>query len=179
MSLIQRRISRAGLSRQSAKGSPASAATYGYGVDGGSIMKLDLTENEIALTWSNRDILGFDRAGVKPGQNAGTGTLTLIDREPLYYTDIAERFSTYDFRTVAQALGHLHAIEKLWQDPRGRTYYWMTYAPPYHLEGPETDVTSLCEGYITVTPLHFDLTRHDLLSEVGRWNWDGAGTFRA
>ena len=58
-------------------------------------------------------------------------------------------------------------------DPRGRTYYWMTYNPPYHLEGPETDVTSLCEGYITVTPLHFDLTRYDLLPEVGRWNWTG------
>jgi UbiD family decarboxylase len=43
-----------------------------------------------------------------------------IDKEPLYYTDIAERFSEYDFRTVARAIGHLHATEKLWQDPRGR-----------------------------------------------------------
>jgi 2,5-furandicarboxylate decarboxylase 1 len=46
--------------------------------------------------------------------------LAAIDQEPLYYTDIAERFSEYDFRTVACALGHLHATEKLWQDPRGR-----------------------------------------------------------
>jgi len=43
-----------------------------------------------------------------------------IEKEPLYYTDIAERFSTYDFRTIARALGELHAAEKLWQDPRGR-----------------------------------------------------------
>jgi 2,5-furandicarboxylate decarboxylase 1 len=43
-----------------------------------------------------------------------------IAKEPLYYTDIAERFSAYDFHTVARALGHLHATEKLWQDPRGR-----------------------------------------------------------
>ncbi len=43
-----------------------------------------------------------------------------IGKEPLYYTDIAERFSSYDFRTVARALGHLHATEKLWQDQRGR-----------------------------------------------------------
>ena len=46
--------------------------------------------------------------------------LAAIDKEPLYYTDIAERFSDYDFHTVARALGHLHATEKLWQDPRGR-----------------------------------------------------------
>jgi 2,5-furandicarboxylate decarboxylase 1 len=46
--------------------------------------------------------------------------LAAIDKEPLYYTDIAERFSEYSFNTVARALGHLHATEKLWQDPRGR-----------------------------------------------------------
>jgi UbiD family decarboxylase len=46
--------------------------------------------------------------------------LDTIGNEPLYYTDIAERFSSYDFRTVARALGHLHATEKLWQDPRGK-----------------------------------------------------------
>src|SRR6202045_2524204 len=46
--------------------------------------------------------------------------LAAIDREPLYYPDIAERFASYNFRTIAQAIGHLHAAEKLWQDPRGR-----------------------------------------------------------
>src|SRR5438552_2533011 len=44
--------------------------------------------------------------------------LAAIENEPLYYTDIAERFSAYDFRTVARAIGHLHATEKLWQDSR-------------------------------------------------------------
>jgi len=46
--------------------------------------------------------------------------LKVIEKEPLYYTDIAERFASYDFRTVARALGSLHAGEKLWQDARGR-----------------------------------------------------------
>jgi 2,5-furandicarboxylate decarboxylase 1 len=46
--------------------------------------------------------------------------LAAIEKEPLYYTDIAERFATYNFNSVARAIGHLHATEKLWQDPRGR-----------------------------------------------------------
>jgi hypothetical protein len=71
-SIIQRRLAKAGLTKQTAKGSIASAATFGYGIDGGSIAKLELTENEIPLTWSNRDILGFDRSGIKPGQDIGT-----------------------------------------------------------------------------------------------------------
>ena len=58
------------------------------------------------------------------------------------------------------------------QDPRGRTYYWMTYEPPFDLEGPETDVTALAQGYITVTPLHFNLTKSDMLPVLAQWNWD-------
>ncbi|MGR7994505.1 MULTISPECIES: UbiD family decarboxylase [unclassified Xanthobacter] len=44
----------------------------------------------------------------------------MIGSAPRYYTDIAEAFSSYDFPVVARALGHLHATERLWQDPRGR-----------------------------------------------------------
>jgi 2,5-furandicarboxylate decarboxylase 1 len=46
--------------------------------------------------------------------------LDVIAREPLYYTDVAEKFVSFDFNTVARAIGHLHTTEKLWQDPRGR-----------------------------------------------------------
>lgn len=46
--------------------------------------------------------------------------LALIEKEPVYYTDIAERFRDYDFRAVARALGYLHETEKLWQDERGK-----------------------------------------------------------
>ena len=46
----------------------------------------------------------------------------------------------------------------------------MTYNPPYNLEGPETDVTALTENYITVTPLKFDLTRHEHLQGMAGWN---------
>ena len=46
--------------------------------------------------------------------------LAAIREKPLYYTEIAERFAAYDFNTVARALGHLHATEKLWQDDKGR-----------------------------------------------------------
>jgi 2,5-furandicarboxylate decarboxylase 1 len=43
-----------------------------------------------------------------------------IAKQPLHYTDVAEKFSSFNFNTVARAIGHLHATEKLWQDPRGR-----------------------------------------------------------
>lgn len=44
----------------------------------------------------------------------------LIEKAPMYYTELAEKFADHQFQSVARALGKLHADEKLWQDPRGR-----------------------------------------------------------
>jgi 5'-nucleotidase len=76
-------------------------------------------------------------------------------------------------KVVPMAVGrHGETFERR-RDPRGRTYYWLTYAPPFNLEGEESDISALAEGYITVSPLHFDLTRHDQLSGARQWRWDG------
>ena len=47
--------------------------------------------------------------------------LAAIEKEPLLLRRTSLSGSpTYDFRTVARALGHLHETERLWQDPRGK-----------------------------------------------------------
>lgn len=56
-------------------------------------------------------------------------------------------------------------------NPRGRTYFWADpefRCPEPH---PDTDVTALAEGYVTVTPLQFDLTDHARLADVQTWDW--------
>jgi 5'-nucleotidase len=56
-------------------------------------------------------------------------------------------------------------------DPRGRVYFWTTpefRCPDPH---PDTDVTALAEGYITVTPLQFNLTDGARLHEMSEWQW--------
>jgi 5'-nucleotidase len=56
-------------------------------------------------------------------------------------------------------------------DPRGRTYYWLGAdygcADPH----PDTDETALAEGYVTLTPLQFDLTHHALLQRMQQSSW--------
>jgi 5'-nucleotidase len=54
-------------------------------------------------------------------------------------------------------------------DPRGRSYYWATSDPPPRPGAHETDLTALEAGYVTVTPLDFDLTRHKLLDPMRGW----------
>jgi 2,5-furandicarboxylate decarboxylase 1 len=43
----------------------------------------------------------------------------ILEKTPLYFTDIATRFSSYEFNAVARAIGLLHEQERLWQDPKG------------------------------------------------------------
>jgi 2,5-furandicarboxylate decarboxylase 1 len=43
----------------------------------------------------------------------------VLEKTPLYFTDVAERFSGYEFNAVARAIGLLHEKERLWQDPKG------------------------------------------------------------
>ena len=56
-------------------------------------------------------------------------------------------------------------------DPRGRVYFWSgpDFKCPQPL--PDSDVTAMAEGYITVTPLQFDLTQAAMLEEMKGWKW--------
>lgn len=56
-------------------------------------------------------------------------------------------------------------------DPRGRVYFWSGPDLSCPDAMPDSDVTALSEGYITVTPLQFDLTHTDLLEQMHRWQW--------
>ena len=56
------------------------------------------------------------------------------------------------------------------QDPKGRNYFWATTDPPPQDPSTETDLVALQQGYITVTPLQFDLTHHGALATAKKWN---------
>lgn len=43
-------------------------------------------------------------------------------------------------------------------DPRGYNYYWFGLGPVVHTPGHSTDLEAIADGYVTVTPLHLDLT---------------------
>lgn len=57
------------------------------------------------------------------------------------------------------------------KDPRGRDYYWLTgemlTSPPPGEE--DTDVWAVLSGYVSITPLHLDLTAYPVLGTLRRW----------
>jgi 5'-nucleotidase len=54
-------------------------------------------------------------------------------------------------------------------DPRGRPVYWVGPAGPGQDAGPGTDFDTVAGGYVSVTPLQVDLTRHAVLPALGAW----------
>jgi len=55
-------------------------------------------------------------------------------------------------------------------DPKGRAYYWATNDPPPRPGEVENDTSALFAGYVTVTPLQFDLTKRPVLEQMTNWD---------
>jgi 5'-nucleotidase len=74
-------------------------------------------------------------------------------------------------RTVPQNVASFSETFDRRTDPRGRVYFWSNPGLECPEPHPDTDVTALGEGYITVTPLQFNLTRAELLEQMNEWKW--------
>jgi len=53
--------------------------------------------------------------------------------------------------------------------PRGKERYWIGAAGVGGDAGPGTDFNAVREGYVSVTPVHIDMTRHEALSRLRDW----------
>lgn len=55
------------------------------------------------------------------------------------------------------------------EDPNLREYYWLAGDPPPVKNDDGTDTWALHKGYVTVTPIHCDLTDANFLEELKSW----------
>jgi 5'-nucleotidase len=59
--------------------------------------------------------------------------------------------------------GRLRIVQRT--DPRGYDYFWFGLGPMLETPGHSTDLEAVADGYVSVTPLHLDLTHG---SSMGR-----------
>ncbi len=67
-------------------------------------------------------------------------------------------------RVVTQGLrdyGRLQIVAN--RDPRGYEYFWFALGPTVETPAHSTDLEAIADGYISVTPLHLDLTHRESL----------------
>jgi 5'-nucleotidase len=58
-------------------------------------------------------------------------------------------------------------VEKV--DPRGQKYYWIGGNDRGWRQEDRTDIQAVREGYISITPLHLDMTNYRALEELNSW----------
>ena len=56
-------------------------------------------------------------------------------------------------------------------DPRGRPYYWIGGEEPTGVNEEGTDVGALMAGYVSLTPLHLDLTHYKAMEVLKKWEF--------
>jgi 5'-nucleotidase len=55
-------------------------------------------------------------------------------------------------------------------DPRGRAYYWIGGNPPSGVADNGTDIWAISNGYVSITPVHLDMTAYHFCEDLRRWN---------
>ncbi len=60
-------------------------------------------------------------------------------------------------------------IEK--KDPRGKKYYWIGGEIDRWEGGEDSDFSAVSSGYISITPLHFDMTNYSSIEKLKGWDF--------
>jgi 5'-nucleotidase len=56
------------------------------------------------------------------------------------------------------------------RDPTNKEYYWLTGELEADVDGSESDQASVQDDYVSVTPIHYDLTDYKMLDTMKKWN---------
>lgn len=62
------------------------------------------------------------------------------------------------------------------KDPRGNDYYWLTgHVVQPNANDADLDVVAIKNNYISVTPIHFDLTNYRIIEQIKNWGLEEMG----
>jgi 5'-nucleotidase len=70
-------------------------------------------------------------------------------------------------RVVSQGIrdyGRLQIVSNY--DPRGFEYHWFGLGPMVETPAHSTDLEAVADGYVSITPLHLDLTHYDSMDSL-------------
>jgi 5'-nucleotidase len=62
--------------------------------------------------------------------------------------------------------GRLRIVQRT--DPRGYEYFWFGLGPMLETPGHSTDLEAVADGYVSLTPLHLDLTHGPSISRLAQ-----------
>lgn len=70
------------------------------------------------------------------------------------------------YRLTRQSVKMMRETFEQREDPRGNVYYWLKGEASPSDTAHDVDVAAINEGYVSITPLYFDLTAHSQFTKV-------------
>ena len=133
----------------------------GFNIESLSVARtLDPSLSRITLVTSGDDqiVEQITKHGIEPDVllNVNVPNLPHDQIKGVQVTTLGKRF--YDDQLIKR------------EDPRGKTYYWIGGRIIRSEGDTGTDVATVAEGYVSVTPIHMDMTNHRLLETLRGWD---------
>lgn len=76
------------------------------------------------------------------------------------------------YRITKQGLRDYRDVLDQRTDPFGQPYYWIGGAEPSgDVEAEGTDIWAVHNGYVSITPVHLDMTRHEFIAPLSTWGF--------
>lgn len=75
-------------------------------------------------------------------------------------------------RICRQAKGNWREEFDHRKDPRGRDYYWLTGTFQLHENSSETDEWALANKFVSIVPVQFDFTAHQIIPSLSKWQFN-------
>jgi 5'-nucleotidase len=85
---------------------------------------------------------------------------------------LLKRAEIRGFRLTRQGLRVYHGRLDEGKDPRGIPFYFIGGDAPTGVPERGTDIGALAEGFVSVTPLHLDLTAYRAVTDLNTWAWE-------
>ncbi|MBI5683287.1 MAG: 5'/3'-nucleotidase SurE [Deltaproteobacteria bacterium] len=125
----------------------------------------------IAMSMAARDDFNFTQASrfavrlVRLVLKNGLPKDTLLN---VNIPDIRDReIKTYRITKLGKRVYGDAIVEKT--DPRGKKYYWIGGDNMKWTGGKDTDFEAIANGYISITPIHLDMTNYSAFKEIHGW----------
>lgn len=81
--------------------------------------------------------------------------------------DRKETIKRYKITHLGKRLYNAVVIEKM--DRRGKKYLWIGEQSPTWQRERDSDFSAIKRGYVSITPLHIDLTNHKAIEQIKKW----------
>ena len=131
-----------------------------FGIPG---VAVSLATRDVSLIKPYRDVLERLLRQLLDVERFPEDTLLNVNLPPIPAADVkGVRVTTLGKRVYSEALTRM-------QDPWGREIYWIGGGQPSWSGREDSDFQAIQDGFISVTPLHLDITNYQLLETVRAW----------